>query len=196
MPFCPKSPSTRRKSPTSAWEHSTFLIRKPPEYRGSANNLPGAAEAVEAAVFLEAAVAEAAVAEAAAAEAAALEVAAVEVAAVEVAAGNSECFDLIVYESQVLLAFLIFLRPQRSAAKISSAGEAPSGRVSRDGCLIARVVEAKKRRTFPDHQGTKLTDDKPHPVPHATNGGTTMVRKIIIALAAISFAGTMAAPTT
>jgi hypothetical protein len=47
-----------------------------------ANNLPGAAEAVEAAeLFLEAAVAEAVAAEAAAAEAVAAEAAAVEVAA-------------------------------------------------------------------------------------------------------------------
>jgi hypothetical protein len=72
----PKSPSTKRKSPTSAWEHFTSLIRKPPEHPGLVNNLPGAAEAVGAAVFLEAAVAEAAVAEAAAAEAAAAEAAA------------------------------------------------------------------------------------------------------------------------
>jgi hypothetical protein len=68
--------------------------------------------------------------------------------------------------------------------------------VSRDGCLTARVVKAKKRRTFPDHQGTKLTDDKQHSVLQATNGGNIMVRKIIIALAAVIFAGAVPASTT
>src|SRR5262249_56709155 len=62
--------------------------------------------------------------------------------------------------------------------------------------VVAHVAEAKKCRTFPDHQGTKFNDDKRHPVLLATNGGNTMVRKIIIALAAVTFAGAVAASTT
>jgi hypothetical protein len=75
----PKSPSVRKKSPTSAWGRSTSSTRKTPERPDSAKNLPEAADAAaaagaggaaEAAAEAAAAAAEA-VAEAAAAEAAA-----------------------------------------------------------------------------------------------------------------------------
>jgi hypothetical protein len=62
----------RKKSPTSAWERSTFLTEKPPEHPGSANNSPAVADAEAAAGGAEDAAEDAAAeaAEAAAAEAA------------------------------------------------------------------------------------------------------------------------------
>src|ERR1700731_2443559 len=77
IPPHPKSLSVRKKSPTSAWGHSTSSTRKTPERPDSAKSLPEAADAAAAAAA--GAAAEAA-AEAAAAEAGA-EAAAAEAAA-------------------------------------------------------------------------------------------------------------------
>jgi hypothetical protein len=72
IPSRPKSPSTRKKSPTSAWGRSTSSIRRLPEHPGSANKLPGrAVGAAEAAGAAEAVAEAAEAAEAAAAAGAA-----------------------------------------------------------------------------------------------------------------------------
>ena len=70
IPSRPKSPSTRKKSPTSAWGRSTSSTRRLPEHPGSANKLPEHAVAAGAVVAAEAAEAVAGAAEAAAAGAA------------------------------------------------------------------------------------------------------------------------------
>jgi hypothetical protein len=55
IPSRPKSHSTRKKSPTSAWGRSTSSTRRLPEHPGSANKLPGrAVGAAEAAGAAEA----------------------------------------------------------------------------------------------------------------------------------------------
>ena len=72
IPSRPKSPSTRKKSPTSAWGRSTSSTRRLPEHPGSANKLPGrAVGAAEAAGAAEAVAEAAEAAEAAAAAGAA-----------------------------------------------------------------------------------------------------------------------------
>src|SRR5215470_9767943 len=75
IPPRPKSPSVRKKSPTSAWGRSTSSTRKTPERLDLAKDLPEAAGAAAAAGAVVAAGA-AAEAAAAAAEAAAAEAAA------------------------------------------------------------------------------------------------------------------------